>query len=830
MPSRALATTGITFRPFATARPTAKRGVQGQLTALSKLDLQPNMAPTCKMVLGKIAQGEIIFPVSLLPTALETIGNLKDHDKVGIFAQAAFTVVAVETLIQARDHQTLHDITIPTLDAVKTGTLQIMPELADEAADAIGALIAVDALETFAAPALEVLRPTPAVPVISTPMQDLGTLKEEAPAEEEPFVPQLFEKVTLPLSPPATSNEQLATIQPFTLKVANGNGGKAYAYYTYPDTDYRPFLEEGICFSDLDEMVLDRKNLETSLGTMWCALSALGSRKGHVTRWLKEINQLTQGVSVDYTQKIEVLRQAQDLTIGFFVEAHQAKADRDSKIAEIENPNQKENETPVDFAKRIITQDEQRTQTNKTYFEKVTQLQTSFETQLNELASESDVARILHLQTPENTKNYFGNLTTQLQREHNAKITEIEEQRNKTGLIAELIDIEKKRKMVNSHRRPALVQLENLRQLSAKLRQRIVPSLDQLEAPLNPPKEALAEAMKDGIFRNWPRPAIAGVPNQAEISRLTTRINQLEAKLAEARQIADHIVGTSASNDQFTVIENGTKYSVGDKVNGGEVRFVYQWEGRNLAIVVSPVPMQTPAEIEKELRETKDQLAALEREHEAALQRVAALSQATEQPEHQKDAVVFTQGTPRTEKDLFSSLVASLKLHEFKAGQILLDIERILDEPTRTKILQLALQLSGKGIDPQDFVGVASVFEWSAEQYKNIIYIATLIIKTLPDSLINNSLKVIQYYRNVSCGAPFMLDLFYQNIIDLIESGQDPYDVIFGAMIRSFIRLPDKYKDELRNLLKEGKPFSSEFEDLIRQQFNLPKNQSEGDQ
>ncbi len=171
---------GITFRSLGGARPTAKIGVRGQLTALSKLNLQPNMAPTCKAILGKIAQGEIIFPASLLPMALTTIHGLTSHDRVGSHAQAAFSIVAVETLIQARDHQTLHKITIDVLEAVKKAEeLQIAPELIDEAADAIEALIAVDTLKAFTTPALEVLRPTPAGPVTTPPTMPTEAVQPE---------------------------------------------------------------------------------------------------------------------------------------------------------------------------------------------------------------------------------------------------------------------------------------------------------------------------------------------------------------------------------------------------------------------------------------------------------------------------------------------------------------------------------------------------------------------------------------------------------------------------------------------------------------------------
>jgi len=62
MPPRALAISGITFRSFSTARPTAKRGVQGQLSALSRLKDQPNMARASQTILTRIAKVKLFFP------------------------------------------------------------------------------------------------------------------------------------------------------------------------------------------------------------------------------------------------------------------------------------------------------------------------------------------------------------------------------------------------------------------------------------------------------------------------------------------------------------------------------------------------------------------------------------------------------------------------------------------------------------------------------------------------------------------------------------------------------------------------------------------------
>jgi len=106
----------------------------------------------------------------LLEQAHNTLSPLTNHDVVGDAAYAAFTTLTTEILIQARDHATLLDLAKTILTEIPQSLRKVALEHLDEAADAIQALTAVDALKDLATPALEILRPTPAAPVVAPPV------------------------------------------------------------------------------------------------------------------------------------------------------------------------------------------------------------------------------------------------------------------------------------------------------------------------------------------------------------------------------------------------------------------------------------------------------------------------------------------------------------------------------------------------------------------------------------------------------------------------------------------------------------------------------------
>jgi len=793
-------TVNLSIRPLAQVRAAAKPGTIGHLNALRLIHNNPNTAYPIRIFLGKIAQGEIIFPPALLTNALLILQDLSQHEKVDIHAQAAYKVVAVETLIQARHHEILRSDAQIIIQDICTHKLVLHPELIDEAVAAIRLLPATDASHGLA---LQMLKPAPTAPAITPPAQPAP---KPSPSHDTGIV-----------TPTVTSSQPA----PFTIKVANNNGGKTYVYQTYPHTDYRPLMADGVKFSDLDQMALDRQKLETSLGAMWCALSALGSRKTHVSRWLADIKEKVDAVTTAYAEKVRILEQARALTVAYLIEANQITSEADAKIAEISRPDKKDNETQPQWRRRLRNARDTIWDIETQAIQELEQNESRLSVKLQELGLENQTQAIIRLGTIPTAEDYFERLISSFSTELSIRVSQIEQQPhekaglNKAQLEAELVDIQQKLDLVNSHRRPAIQQLENLRQISAEIRSRITPRLDTMEAVPFVPEEGETAAAEEPILKNWPRPPLAGAPNQAEIDRLTARVVELEEQLVQARKLADYIVGRSGSNDQFIVVENGTKYAVGDKVMGGEVKFLYTWEGKNLAIVVSPIPMRTPEEIEKELRKTKNRLAKLQRENEALKQRAAATEETTAQPGQENDTV----------NHLFEVLTEKgLAISEFFQA-----IDAVASPTLKRRAAKLIAKLLELEISPGTLINNIVLVKSAGLVYQEkLLTIAEAIVEKFSKERIRANLVVLSYYRNILKSAPFILEKIFDLIIKLINEGKDPFNTISNACLQLSIAASNfgtererRLAAELDALFHAGKAPSQELEALLRQSPRL---------
>lgn len=600
-------------------------------TAQNKILAQVHTNPALRFaaapILKRLAIGSITVPAAQMPDTLKNIGALrgsrvgKQSFELDALADQAYSTVLVQLFDYAKDHPDYVAFTQIELSYIERGHTVVDPDRLKDVTTVIEPLLSKEDYKRLATLVLDKLSPASVKPAITAPLT--AEQIKAAPTVAASVLPQA--KAPAPVSTPAMPQATPAvtsTPELFTLKVANGNGGKTYTYYTYPKVDYRPFVKDCVRFSDLDQMALDRQNLETSLCAMWSAISALGSRKANVSRWLIEISQLINTVSTDYGQKIKVLEQAKDLTIEFFIKANDIVSKADAKIAAVKSPVKKEHEFPSEWLTRRRNERDLVWDIETQAIQDLQENEQALSAELQQLGMENAFDQLIRLDVSA-AGNYFNALISHLSTERDKKVQEISVSRNKNELEKELEQIIKDLESVNTHRRPALKHVDDLRTLSNELRQRIMPSLDKLSSLL-PPQAGDDIPTAD--------PAIAIDPKQAEIIMLTAKVNQLETELAQAKHIAEYIVTRTGANDQFTVIENGTKYHVGDKVMGGEVKFVYQWEGKNLAIVVSAVPMRIPAEIEKELTETKDRLAALQKENETLRQRVSALEKVSEEP------------------------------------------------------------------------------------------------------------------------------------------------------------------------------------------------------
>lgn len=298
-----------------------------------------------------------------------------------------------------------------------------------------------------------------------------------------------------------------APIGSYTVQVSNDNGGRSYAYSTYPPINYSSFMEDGVRYANLPLLNSHRTNLETHLTAMWCALSAIGRRGQVINARLQQVTAMISATNASYDAQLAELEHIKALVNQHVTAVAQVFTDTERTIATETSSERQAGEIASAYSARMAAAG-QRKQTLLT--ERTTKLE-ELEAALEQALTASTIhqrfntKQILGLADETTATNYFNALDFALRTEKSDKLKEEtsfnwgskEQGQTVTGVLTTIkaqLQTERAQLRANlgqviGHRRAALKDLQALQSAATEAQRQLAP-LATLAAPVPPKPKA----------------------------------------------------------------------------------------------------------------------------------------------------------------------------------------------------------------------------------------------------------------------------------------------------------------------------------------------------